>query len=67
MLAYVEKLTLDPQHMTRDDVEALRRAGFDDAGILDIAQVCAYYNYVNRLAQGLGVELEPYWDDAGAR
>ncbi len=64
MLAYVEKLTLEPQRMERADVEALRAAGFDDTDILDIAQVCAYYNYVNRMAQGLGVELEPYWDDA---
>ncbi|RMD61482.1 MAG: hypothetical protein D6824_08035, partial [Planctomycetota bacterium] len=64
MLAYVEKLTLAPQRMERADVEALRAAGFDDTDILDIAQVCAYYNYVNRMAQGLGVELEPYWDDA---
>ena len=44
--------------MNRDDVEALRRAGFADAAILDICQVAAYYAFVNRLADGLGVELE---------
>ena len=35
--------------------------GFDDAGVLDICQIACYYNYVNRLADGLGVELESDW------
>ena len=58
MLAYVEKLTLRPWDMVEADVSALREAGFGDAAILDINQVTAYYAYVNRLADGLGVELE---------
>ncbi len=58
MLRYVEKLTRTPAEMNRDDVEALRLAGFADAAILDICQVAAYYAFVNRLADGLGVELE---------
>ena len=58
MLTYVEKLTLTPWEMVEADVVALREAGFSDAGILDINQVTAYYAYVNRLADGLGVELE---------
>lgn len=61
MLDYAVKLTRDPGGMTRADAEALRDAGFDDAAILDICQVTAYYAYVNRLADGLGVELERYW------
>lgn len=64
MLAYVEKLTLTPWDLLPDDVAALRAAGFSDRAILDINQVTAYYAYVNRLADGLGVELEPYWDEA---
>ena len=64
MLAYVEKLTLRPGQMVEDDVLALREAGFSDGAILDINQVTAYYAYVNRLAEGLGVELEPYWSEA---
>ncbi len=63
MLAYVEKLTLRPWAMVKDDVVALRAAGFSDAAILDINQVTGYYAYVNRLADGLGVELEPFWED----
>ncbi len=58
MLRYVEKLTRAPAEMNRDDVETLRRAGFADTAILDICQVAAYYAFVNRLADGLGVELE---------
>ncbi len=51
--------------MQRDDVRALREAGLSDAEILDVCQVTAYYAYVNRLADGLGVELEAYWDRVG--
>jgi len=58
MLAYVEKLTLRPWEMVKEDVIALRAAGFSDAAVLDINQVTGYYAYVNRLADGLGVELE---------
>ena len=64
MLVFVVKLTLTPAEMTREDSEALRGAGFDDTAILDITQVAAYYAYVNRLADGLGVELEDYWTEA---
>jgi alkylhydroperoxidase family enzyme len=49
--------------MVQDDVIALRAAGFSDAAILDINQVTGYYAYVNRLADGLGVELEPFWEE----
>ena len=59
MLTYVEKLTLTPWDMIEADVVALRGVGFTDAAILDINQVCSYYAYVNRLADGLGVEIEP--------
>ena len=60
MLDYAVRLTREPWSMTEADVEALREAGFEDRAILDIAQVTAYYAYVNRLADGLGVELEPW-------
>ncbi len=44
--------------MQRSDVEGLRETGLSDAEILDVCQVTSYYNYVNRLADGLGVDLE---------
>jgi alkylhydroperoxidase family enzyme len=61
MLDYAIKLSRTPSAVTSDDVERLRGAGFEDAAILDICQVTFYYNYVNRLADGLGVELESSW------
>jgi uncharacterized peroxidase-related enzyme len=58
MLEYSRKLTLEPDKVHRSDIETLRNAGFKDADILDIAQLVAYYNFANRLASGLGVEIE---------
>lgn len=58
MLDYAAKLTREPWSMEPTDVDALRAAGFSDTAILDINQVTGYYAYVNRLADGLGVELE---------
>ena len=55
LLRYVRKLTLEPQGMTPDDVAAVRAAGAGDGEILEANQVCAYFNYSNRLLNGLGV------------
>ena len=63
MLGYAEKLTLNPSECEADDVDKLRAMGFSDAAVLDIVQVVSYYNYVNRLADGLGVQLEDRWSD----
>jgi alkylhydroperoxidase family enzyme len=60
MLRYVDKLTRTPGRMRVEDLKPLRVAGFSDADILHIAEVAAYYAYVNRIADGLGVELEPW-------
>jgi len=59
MLAYAEKRTRSPSAVERADVEALREVGFGDRDVLEIAEVTAYFAYVNRIADGLGVELEP--------
>lgn len=61
MLEYAVKLTLEPWQMAKEDVIVLRGAGFSDADILDINQITGYYAFVNRLADGLGVELEDFW------
>lgn len=61
MLDYASKLTRTPWDMQEADLAPLRAQGFDDRAILDIAQVTAYYAYVNRIADGLGVSLEDYW------
>ena len=58
MLYYAEKLTKESYNIQKNDVENLRKVGFSDRDIFDINQVCAYFNYVNRIADGLGVALE---------
>lgn len=55
LLRYVRKLTLEPQAMVEADVLAARDAGASDGEILEANQVCAYFNYSNRLLNGLGV------------
>ncbi len=62
MLEYAEKLTLEPSAMSAEDLGPLRQNGFDDRAVLDINQITAYYAFVNRIADGLGVELEDFWD-----
>ena len=60
---YAVKLTREPWAMTADDIVALRAAGWSDAAILDLNLVASYYAFVNRLADGLGVELEARWGE----
>jgi alkylhydroperoxidase family enzyme len=48
-----------------DDISALRAAGFDDRGISSATQVIAYFNYINRIAEGLGVAMEDWLLDDG--
>ncbi|MCG8512938.1 MAG: peroxidase [Halanaerobiales bacterium] len=58
LLKYAEKLTRAPASVQAGDVALLKEAGFSDRAIFDANQVIAYFNYVNRIADGLGVELE---------
>lgn len=58
ILGYAEKLTLEPGAVREQDLAALRAQGLDDRGLLEVVQVTAYFNFVNRLADGLGVSLE---------
>lgn len=58
MLDYALELTRAPHAITTAAIEALRAAGFDDRGIHDLCAITAYYAFVNRIADGLGVELE---------
>ena len=64
MLTFSEKLTIEPASMAENDVTALKFAGFSDRDVLDICEVVGYYAYVNRIADGLGVDLET-WIDYG--
>jgi len=58
MLEYVLKLTLTSSLITVNDTERLRDAGFDDRAIHDICCITAYFAFVNRVSDGLGVDLE---------
>lgn len=55
MLDFAVKMTVSPHKHTREDVEKLRAVGFDDTGILQITLIAAWFNYINRLADALGV------------
>ena len=58
MLDYTAKLTLKPWTVMKEDVENLRAHGFDDTAILQINLITSFFNYINRVADGLGVGRE---------
>jgi uncharacterized peroxidase-related enzyme len=58
MLEYAVKLTKDATRITPDDHEHLRAVGFDDQAILQITLIAAWFNYINRVADALGVGRE---------
>ena len=55
MVDYVVKLTKDATKVWKDDIEGLRSVGFEDRGILQITLIAAWFNYINRVADSLGV------------
>lgn len=58
MVAYVVQSTEDATKISRADHERLRQAGFDDQGILQITLIASWFNYINRVADALGVGRE---------
>ena len=65
MLDYVAILTKTPAQVTENDVKRLREAGFGDKAILEINQIAGFFAWCNRTVDGLGVELEAFWEDEG--
>lgn len=55
ILTYVEKLTLKPATIREEDLEPLRAVGLDDTGIVQVNLIASWFNYINRVADGLGV------------
>ena len=66
MLEWVEKLTVAPSTCVEEDIEAMRAVGWTDRDVLDIAQVCAYFNMRVRIVDGLGLEVDE-WQITRAR
>lgn len=60
LCAYADKLTRTPAEVGADDVQALRAEGLSDEAVHEAVQVIGYFNYINRVADGLGVELEDF-------
>ena len=60
LCAYAEKLTRDQHAVGREDIDVLRSHGLDDVAIHDATQVIAYFNYITRVADGLGVEPDTF-------
>ena len=65
LLEYAGKLTSDPSSVRAGDLAILRSHGFDDKGISSCVQVVAYFNYINRIAEGLGASSEDWIDEDG--
>jgi len=60
-----EKLSAQPTRMTDGDWDPLRQLGFDDLALLEVAHVVGLFNYLTRLADGMGLLLDPETDQAG--
>jgi uncharacterized peroxidase-related enzyme len=59
LLDFAVKLTRHPSEMHRDDLDVLREQGFRDEQLVDAVQCISYFNFVNRVLDGLGVDPEP--------
>jgi alkylhydroperoxidase family enzyme len=59
VLSYAEKLTRAPDSVTKDDAEAVFPKGWDQTALFHVVAVTALFNYMNRLVEGLGIELDP--------
>ncbi len=65
LLLFAERLTDECAAVGADEIAALRAHGFDDRAISSCVQVVAYFNYINRIAEGLGVAAEDWIDEYG--
>lgn len=63
LLDYAVRLTLEPRGVGEGDIQQLRAAGWTDEAILEAVEVVGFFNYYNRMVDGLGVAPEPEWDE----
>jgi len=62
---FAEKLTINPDKINKNDIESLKNFKFNEKEISEIVQVISYFNYINRVADGLGLEPEEFIDKLG--
>ena len=67
MLAFARKLNFEPGRIAQEDVDALRAAGFDDRGVVDVVLIVAMFNFMNRILDGVGIRAEETFLQAKAR
>ena len=65
MCEFSKKLTENPSKVNKKDIELLRSYSLSDKDISQIVQIIAYFNYINRVADGLGLEPEEFIDEKG--
>ena len=65
MCLFAEKLTLQPSTITKLDIDTLSNFELSDKEISEIVQIVSYFNYINRVADGLGLEPEDFIDEKG--
>ncbi|MDA9593262.1 hypothetical protein N9T00_00355 [bacterium] len=65
MCLFAEKLTLQPSTITQLDIDTLSNFDLSDKEISEIVQIVSYFNYINRVADGLGLEPEDFIDEKG--
>ncbi len=62
---FAEKLTLTPKKINKNDIDSLKTFEFNEIEISEIVQVISYFNYINRVADGLGLEPEEFINKLG--
>ena len=65
MCLFAEKLTLQPSTITQLDIDTLSDFDLSDKEISEIVKIVSYFNYINRVADGLGLEPEDFIDEKG--
>ena len=60
-----EKLTLNPGKIAKNDLQKIKEFGFEDKEVSEVVQIISYFNYINRVADGLGLEPEDFIDEKG--
>ena len=64
LLEVAEKMSLEPTRMVEEDWRPLRDLGFDDQGLLEVGHIVGIFNYLTRLADGFGLQIDPGTEQA---